>query len=293
MSLLAFLLACGSTKTDDSGEETGITIASPVTVASEGMTGLTDAACDPKGNHIYFTADSGGGAGVFEADGAAGTLIADGFDSARNLVVNAQNNTVYVAGSRDGQDGIFAVAVDGSGVSSLAGTGAYSPQALDLVIEQQVDMLYFSGYDPGNHSAGIWRMQLPNGTVQPVPGAVPLTAPDGVAVGTEAIYIVGAGQNGGSLYRLAEGAASQMVEGLRLGTPAGIALTLDQSTLLISSLSADQHSEVVLVNLEDASTSTFNEGIAENTSSGGVHRAKDVDVFVWAGSGKTYRIDLQ
>jgi sugar lactone lactonase YvrE len=222
-------------------------------------------------------------------------LIADGFETARSLVVNAEDNTIYVAGRKDGDNGIWAVSVDGGAVKAIAGSNAWLPQGLDLVEEQQTDMLYFTGTDPGTGDQGVWRVQLPDGAVQAVPGAVPVEAADGVARSTDAVYVVGTGTNGGTLIRIKDGASSKMVDGITLGTPAGIALTLDESTLLVSALADDGSSEVVLVNLDDASVTTFNDVIKANTGSGGVHRAKDENTFVWAGStntGTVYKIKL-
>ena len=78
--------------------------------------------------------------------------------------------------------------------------------------------------------------------------------------------------------------------------PAGVALTLDDTTLLVSGLDAHGHSQVYLIATGTGAIATFaGGGIGDNTGSGGVHRAVDRSIFGWAGrsgGGTVYSIGL-
>jgi hypothetical protein len=75
------------------------------------------------------------------------------------------------------------------------------------------------------------------------------------------------------------------VENLRVGYPAGIALSMNRGFLLVSGLDPLGASAVVFrINLADKSIQPMTQGIEGNTESAGVHRAHSADVFAWANS---------
>src|SRR5204863_316717 len=70
----------------------------------------------------------------------------------------------------------------------------------------------------------------------------PLVAPDGVAVaGSGEVYVTdrAAGSCSGGVFEIARNKIRRLVEGVRLGDPAGIGLTLDESRLLVSAYQPD------------------------------------------------------
>ena len=90
-----------------------------------------------------------------------------------------------------------------------------------------------------------------------------------------------------------------LVRKVTLGAPAGMALTQDESTLLVSSLAADGTSQVLIVDLATGATSTFNGTIGASHASGGLHRAQNNNTFAWCGvtvgnggAGTVFRVTL-
>jgi hypothetical protein len=119
--------------------------------------------------------------------------------------------------------------------------------------------------------------------------------PSGLALAGDGALYAAAGDQ---VLLLGEEGATAIAEGVRLGEPAGIALTPDDSTLMVSSVSEEGHSQVLLIDRQTLAQSTFDEVIGENTGSGGLHRAQDnAAVYGWAGyssEGTTtvYRVQL-
>jgi hypothetical protein len=108
-----------------------------------------------------------------------------------------------------------------------------------------------------------------------------------------------AGGGFGRIFKIDSGAVTSIVDRVRVGNPAGVALTFDEKVLLISALQADRDSDqVLLVNLNTRETGSVTKGIAENKNAGGVHRARNSNVFSWSdltsgGRGRVYRIEVQ
>ena len=122
-----------------------------------------------------------------------------------------------------------------------------------------------------------------------------LRDPDGVAISrTGAIFVTDHGLGGRAL-RIAGSKVSTVAGAIRLGDPAGVALTLDESHLLVSSLhKAKGTAQVVIVDLASGATSTFDDVIGTNRSAGGLHRARAAVPMGWADvqrPGRIYRVD--
>jgi len=266
----------------------------PVTLVIDDADSPTDATLDAAGQQIYFTT-GGAASALYLAKDGAGQEIAGGFDDLENVVISSDGKTAYVVGRKDGgESSIFSIPVEGGAVSVLV--EGYEAQLIDLSVEGSQDMLTFSGFDPMSGNPGVFKVPASGGVPSVVVGDLPVDLPAGVAVGTQAIYLAAEGETGGEVYQIENGAASRIVQGIQLGTPGGIALTLDESTLLVSALAEDHSSEVVVVNLSDNSTTIFNDTISANQGSGGVHRASSMNRFAWAGygsgGGRVYQIDL-
>lgn len=126
----------------------------------------------------------------------------------------------------------------------------------------------------------------------------PLRHPDAVAISRRGtIYVTDRGSGrarDGRVLRIGR-QVRQIASDIRLGDPAGLALTRDDSTLLVSSLHpARRSAQVLLVDTTTLATSVFNDTIGQNRSAGGLHRGLATDVMAWADvsrSGKVYRLD--
>jgi hypothetical protein len=115
---------------------------------------------------------------------------------------------------------------------------------------------------------------------------------------TGAIYVSDRGRGGplaGRVLRLAGGRLTEVARGIRLGNPAGIALTRYETTLLVSSLDPSAGTaQVLLLDTKTLATTTFNSVIGGNRAAGGLHRGLRTTVMAWADvsrSGRIYRVD--
>ena len=90
------------------------------------------------------------------------------------------------------------------------------------------------------------------------------------------------------MYKIASGNISRIVETIRAGSPVGIALSLNESRLLVSTLQPTRtRAQVLVVDLATLETSPMTAGIGQNIGAGGIHRAKLSEVYAWAGISKT------
>ncbi len=205
----------------------------------------------------------------------------------------------YIADPQAGQ--IFVLPVDGGTLSALRGTEGTAPRGMDVVSEGGQDMLYFTGRSPGDGQPAVFkRLATGDGAPALIVKGAPLVEPDGIArTQTGALFVAdrsAAGGGFGGVFKIEGTAVTSVVERACLGTPAGIALTKDEAVLLISALQPDRASDqVLLVNLSTLQTGSITSGIAQNQHAGGVHRARNSNIFSWAdssagGRGYVYRI---
>ena len=84
---------------------------------------------------------------------------------------------------------------------------------------------------------------------------------------------------------LADGRTEVVVDGLAVGHPAGIALTVDEKTILVSAFDPAAGTDVVYtVDAASHAVGTFTDKIGAFTESAGLHRARNADVFAWVDS---------
>jgi hypothetical protein len=112
------------------------------------------------------------------------------------------------------------------------------------------------------------------------------------------IYVTDRGSGArldGRVFRLSRGHITRVASGVRLGDPAGVGLTQDDSTLLVSSLDpAAGTAQVLRVDRTSLATSVFNAVIGENRAAGGLHRGLRTSFLAWADgsrAGRVYRVD--
>jgi len=277
-----------------------------------------DSVPDSSGKTFYFTAShfiSGvRTAAVYSVPAAGGsaTLLADGapLTAPFGIAISSDDKTLYVADAASGDTGdpsvvhfgaIYSLPVGGGMPAAIAATSGFAPRGLDLAVVANADTLYFSGTDPADGKAGLFTIAAGGGTVKAV--AKGFGDPSGVAVekngGAFVADTIADGDHLGKIVLVApDGTASDFVTSLAVGFPTGIALSTDEKLLLVSALDPVTRGSVVFaIDTATKSVTSFNKGIAASTDSGGLHRARAVDVLSWCGvtaggSGVVYQVKL-
>lgn len=255
-----------------------------------------DASPDPAGKVIYYT--SGGAApaifGVSAEGGAQRRILAGGLlRRPRGIAVSNDGRRLFVTDTAANR--ILVVAVASGRAHVLRGSAGSYPRGLEVQPRAGRDFVVYTGRARDGKPA-VLRLAAAGAarpTVLAKGGA--LRSPDGVAISRGgAIFVTDHGLGGRAL-RIAGSQVTTVAGSIRLGDPAGIALTLDESHLLVSSLSrATGTAQVVIVELASGATSTFDEVIGVNRSAGGLHRARAAVPMGWAGvqrPGRVYRVD--
>jgi sugar lactone lactonase YvrE len=265
-----------------------------------------DSVPSPDAATIYFVASGPHGPGVFRvpaAGGAATELVAGApFVAPNGIAISSDGRQIYVADPQAGQ--IWVVPAGGGAPTPLPGAAGTAPRGMDVVSEGGQDVIYFTGRDPADGQAGAFKLPAAGaGARAVVAKGAPLVEPDGVTV-TRAghVYLTDRSAGGGgmgSVFKVAGPAVTKVVERVRVGDPAGLALTLDESVLLVSALQPDRESDqVVLVALDTLQTGSVTSVVEQNQKAGGVHRARNSNVFSWidsdaGGRGRVYRIEVK
>ncbi len=256
-----------------------------------------DASPDPTGKVIYYTT-GGESPGIFRVPAAGGAqhkiLGGELLRRPEGLAVSNDGKRLFVADTRAGH--ILVVPVSGAKAHVLRGTAGSAPRGLEIQTRAGKELVVYSGRSRDGKPA-ILRIAA-GGAARPtvvVKGA-PLRSPDGVAIARSgAIFVTDHGAGGGRALRIAGSKVTTVAGGIRLGDPAGVALTLDETHLLISSLNkAKGTAQVVIVDLATGATSTFDDVINTNHSAGGLHRARAAVPMGWADvqrPGRVYRVD--
>jgi sugar lactone lactonase YvrE len=270
------------------------------------------------GSQFYFTAMGSQGMGVYQVAAAGGMAraLATGTPlvSPLGIAISADDKTLFIADAAAGYDpnnpagadkvgALFTLAASGGSPAVLAGTEGSRPRAVELGSDAGTDTLFFSGQGASDGRPGVFKIPAAGGAVSAVFSGDPLTDPGGVAVARDGtVYVANttSAQDGtASIYKLKDGAATLVAGDLRSGYPAGIALSQNGGTLLVSGRDRTLGTDVVYRIALDTNTVTqFAMGIENNTDAGGLHRARSADVFSWAdltagGTGLVYRISFK
>jgi sugar lactone lactonase YvrE len=241
----------------------------------------------------YFTADGPTGPGVFAASSAeaAATPVAVGrpFRRPVGIAVSADGATLYVADTL--ADAVFTLPVGGGSPVALAGTSGLQPRG----VEAKAGQLYLTGVDPQSGTPAVFSLPAGGGPAKVL--ASGLTLPDGIAVADDGTVFV-TDRFGGRVLRVAGGMATPLggVADVVLGQPAGLALSGDGTSLLVSSLDAGRGSaQVLIVDVASGTSHVFDDVIGKNHGAGGLHRSADGSAYAWAdstasGRGAVYRL---
>lgn len=299
---IAVIIDCGDTNTPPQ-KSNGITKITVTPAATELDTPI-DATPDPMGVDIYFIAKSGGDFGVFRVPGSGGAVsqlyLGAPLVEPRGISTSGDGKTLYVAdpaGGTDGKGVIWTMPAAGDTPMPLSGTAGLHPSALDLTENGAAEDVYFTGQD-ANGDGAVFLVSAKGGMPTTLLAGAPLAKPDGIAIATDSTVYVSDAQAGmkqpGQVFKVKDGMATSTGPELTPGSPAGIAVTLDDAKLLVSSLNpAASTSQVTVVQTKDGSSSIFNDVIKANSVSGGVHRARFKETYAWAGKTSVYSIKIK
>jgi DNA-binding beta-propeller fold protein YncE len=120
----------------------------------------------------------------------------------------------------------------------------------------------------------------------------PFIDPSGVAVGKDQTFVTDSSEEGTSLSSVIvvkDGKAETYLSSIKVGYPAGVALSLDEQTLYISGIDPDTgYDTVYVVEVATKSVQKFaKDGIETKVDALGLHRARNADVFSWSGANGT------
>jgi hypothetical protein len=295
-------------------------LSSATSIANDATTFTLPRAAVAVGEQLAFVAtDERVGARDREEAGARAAIFLqrDDGEAARRLAVSADlvspididvsldQRTLYVADFAGGKSGLGAIAVTSvvGGALSFAAEG-FSPRGVTVAPGGEV---LFSGIDPASGLPGVFVLE--DGSVRALFTGAPLVDPSGIAAfadgrvlvaDTRAFDAAGAPlANEAGVVLIDEGRASLFASGFATGFPAGIALTEDESSLLVSAESADRHDTLLLFDVANpaapprAVTASFS---ALQDAAAGLKRAHDKDEFSFAslaanGGGTVFRIE--
>lgn len=226
----------------------------------------------------------------------APTLLASGdlLASPLNLDISSDGKTLYIAdsasGAGDGDTGnLLTLSVSGDTLAATDATAGYRSRGVSVVNQDWRDQIYFTGNDPADGLPGVFKLDTKTNEVSVVSKSDLFVDPSGIVVADNGDVFVADTQTGGTLANVIqipkEKDAVELLPNLKLGYPAGISISKDQQILLISALDPATSKDVVIrFDLKAGTSEMFNDGISEFEESAGLHRAKDVESYVWADS---------
>jgi hypothetical protein len=255
LSTPAALIGCHGTEPD----LPDVIPTSVTEVTTGGFQSPTDAVASPDGRTFYFAAwDMDQQPALFKVGAASGStataLIAgDPLDAPIGLVMACDGNTVYVA-DMGGDDGaIHAVSTSSGMISELTATGLSRPSGLAMAPDCK--SLFASGRLTDGTPA-MFEVPLGGGEARVVYHGAPLVAPTGLYVDKDrtvwSLDHEAQGVDGeGSLFAIAaDGSkATEVMSGLRMGTPGGCSLTAGGGTAIIPTRDADGNAQLTSVQI--------------------------------------------
>jgi DNA-binding beta-propeller fold protein YncE len=235
---------------------------------------------------VYFTGVGTEGSGVFKvvlASGSKSELFSgEPLATPVGIGISDDGATLYLAdpaaenGAEDAGQ-IFVLSTNGGSPTALAGGSGKAPRGIDV----RGNTLYFTG------KGGVYSLPTAGGQATTLAQGAPLVDPVGLAANAagEVFVLDSAAAGGPTLFKIAGGAVTALIEGLSVGFPAGIALSLDEKTVLVSALDPATGKDIVwLVDVATNQLSSFSDTIGQFTEAAGLHRAKNKELFAWADS---------
>lgn len=274
-----------------------------------------DAALSPDGKTAYFVALAGDEAAVFRTPAPSSeppALLAKGgrLVSPFGVDVSSDGATLVLADSSalpesdEGEPGALLVLSSSGGTPQpLAGTAGYRPRGVVVVKTASGDVVYFSGRERGTGEPGVFSVPLGGGTVSVVAKGGPFVEPSGLAVDAAGtVYTADVGDPDGQNARVlevAQGTPRVFLANVAVGYPAGVALSQDEKTLLLSARHPQARTDaVVRAPVGGGEIELITGGIDAFEEPAGLHRARSADTYIWAdsaanGGGTVYVINKQ
>jgi hypothetical protein len=243
------------------------------------------------------------------AAGGAPAMLYAGDKMVRPFDIDASldGKTLYVAdvaGGAEGRGALLTFATTGGEPTEVV--SGWAPRGVTVGND---DRVYFSGTDDTTGESGVFL--LAGGAVSRVFTGAPLVDPSGIAVRKDGAVLVSDTRlfddvsdvtvkslpSEAGIVLIKDGQASIFATGFVTGYPAGIALTADEKSLIISGQGPDHSDTVYIVDVANPKapplvvTDKFS---AFQDSSAGLKRAHDSNTFIWASlaanGGTIYRI---
>jgi hypothetical protein len=230
----------------------------------------------------------------------AGDQLVTPFD----IDVSVDNQTLWVAdmtGGPDGQGSLVSMPVSG-GDPTLHAAG-YAPRGVTVADNGTV---YFTGRDKVTRASGLFTIS--GDAVTAVLVGAPFVEPSGIAVLKSGDVLVSDALLGDNhdlnlhsrsgVVAVKGGAGSVFASGFATGYPAGIALTTDDSALIVSAEAPDRSDAVYVISVANPSanpTVVHDKISAYSDSAAGLKRMHGSNTFAWAsltanGGGTIYTV---
>jgi DNA-binding beta-propeller fold protein YncE len=203
-----------------------------------------DSTPDADGTNTYFIASNSKGAGVFKVASAGGNasevVVGAPFVTPHAIAISPDGQQIFVADTKAGNGGqIFVLPIAGGTPTLLNGSAGTAPQNLTVVNQAGQNQIYFTGKEASGQPA-VFKLATSGGTPTILAKGAPLVDPDGVAVTKSgSVYVAdrsAAGSGNGQVFKVADQQVTPIVAKVKTGNPAGIALTQDDSALLVSAV---------------------------------------------------------
>lgn len=280
------------------------------------------------GGTFYFTAmgtDAMGNTvpGVFSVPAAGGEAtqlhLGAPLASPLGIAISSDDQTLFIADAAAGYDPndrsdmpsefigqILKLPATGGRPAPFAAVNGFQPKGITLIKQAGQDIIYFTGRSSADGKPGVFSVPSDGASVTVLTAGAPLIDPAGVDVARDGtIYVTNTTSQEdatATVYSIPSGGGTPkpVVSRIKVGYPAGLALSMDSKTLLISGQDPSLGTTVVYrANLDTKEVSTINQGIENHTDAGGLHRAAGSDLFSWsgvtagtAGQGIVYRISF-
>lgn len=275
VAVCTILFGCGSEEV--TGPATNNDLFASVTLAAAGgdFTELSSSVPDATGHFVYFLGKNSAGYGVFKVPATGGTPIKITDDGAlsqpTDVVIEAISESILVADPGKPNGGVI-LSINSSGYAShVVLTAGTQPVALD-VPSWSLDRVYYCGTVDGQKAVFV----ASSTDLDTLYKGTPLNSPTGIVIAKDrSIYIA----DQGTIHRLSEGKITQIATGLTMGSPAGITLTPDEKSVVVSSKSSNGKAQVDIISLTTGERAVFNKVIGANSAPAGLHGARGTQGF--------------
>lgn len=255
-------------------------------VSIDGRTTAVLAIQHSTGTHAVFSSRRGGVSTLYDGE----ELLAPS-----DLDRRGDELIVADRAAAAGQGALIAISISSREVVDVFARG-YRPASVTV---DGVGGIYLSGTDPRTREPGVFRVSEQDGEIETIFAGPPLVDPSGIALMADGRVLVAdtslGGSSRGGVFAIKDGEPHLLATGFAAGFPAGIALTSDDSTLVVSGVGDDGHDRLFVFDLATGERSVVEaEFSAAQSSSGGLHRDLGGNTFIWSSGsfngGTVYRL---